>query len=71
MRKIDLLISDNEFGTHEFGFIHRNSGCTNCDCDDKCISEDKKYIRYLKTKGVNAKVVFGAIYVDDNFVSFV
>ncbi len=63
-RRIDLLFSDITFGCEEFGFIPRvtpeetSPGYENDD-------EDLKYQRYLKTKGVKARVVLGTIHVEE------
>ena len=56
---ISLLYSDNQVGTHEYGFIPRKSGE---DPDD----EDRRYQRHLKSQGLEARVwdgkakIFGA-----------
>ena len=53
-KKICLSFSDLQMGCEEYGFIDREGR----DPDD----EDSHYQRYLKEKGVKARVVEGYIY---------
>ena len=55
-RKIELLFSDVSFGTEEFGFIPRLRSFN----PDK---EDLSYVKYLKSKGVDARVANGYVWL--------
>lgn len=64
MRTINLLFSDTDFGTHEWGFIPRKPDPYNP--EDASDSEDFRYQRHLARLGISARVVGGVIRVPCN-----
>lgn len=58
MKVIFLLYSDNQIGTHEYGFIPRKGGE---DPDD----EDRRYQRHLRAQGINARVYDAKVKIFD------
>lgn len=57
---IPLLLSDIEFGCHEFGFIPRAQHG-----DDSDISDAKSYLRHLHKQGVRrARVVHDHLLIE-------
>ena len=58
-KRIEMLFSDIDFGTEEYGYIPRPQ---DMDCDD----EDRTYERYLHRKHLlNARVVDGVMYIEE------
>ena len=64
MKTINLLFSDTDFGTHEWGFIPRKVDSLNP--EDASDSEDARYQRHLARLGISARVVDGVIRVPCN-----
>jgi hypothetical protein len=64
-RKLELVYSDVEIGHPELGMMPRDerifTGKDGYDADD----EDEAYQRFLKQKGVQARVVEGTVFLDD------
>lgn len=62
-KTIDLVFNDVEIGCEELGFMPRDerifTGDDGYDVDD----EDQAYRRFLKAKGVEARVLHGKIYL--------
>jgi hypothetical protein len=56
MKIVDLLYSDNQVGTHEYGFIPRKSG-------EDPDNEDRRYQRHLKEQGLEARVWDGKVKI--------
>lgn len=56
MKIVDLLYSDNQVGTHEYGFIPRKSG-------EDPDNEDLRYQRHLKAQGHEARVWDGKVKI--------
>lgn len=61
--KIELKFSDIDFGCDEYGFIPRPE--VDLIAEDQAEAEDRRYMRYLKARGVKANVVDGMIYVKE------
>ena len=64
MRTINLLFSDTDFGTREWGFIPRKLDPRNP--EDASDSEDVRYQRHLARLGISARVVGGVIRIPYN-----
>lgn len=62
-RELPLLFSDDEVGTHEYGFIKRPVR-GNKDDDDASFDEDNAYVKRLAKKGVKASVRNGNVVIE-------
>ncbi len=58
-KRVDLLFSELDFGTYEWGFIKRD-GCRDED------EEDTRYQRHMKEKhGIDVKCANGYMYLPE------